>query len=99
MIEQILEQDKYMGKILNYGIVRDKYVLLVLCVFFEFKYCYFLFSSWNDLCKQFEVAFNIADIVVTSGGISMGEKDFIKHVLKEHFKSHIHFGRLDMKPG
>jgi len=41
----------------------------------------------------------MADIVVTSGGVSMGEKDLIKHVLKEHFKSQIHFGRVDMKPG
>lgn len=58
-----------------------------------------MLSSWDDLCKQFEESFNIADIVVTSGGVSMGEKDFIKYVLKEHFKSHIHFGRVDMKPG
>jgi len=29
----------------------------------------------------------------------MGEKDLIKHVLKEHFKSQIHFGRVNMKPG
>jgi len=29
----------------------------------------------------------------------MGEKDLIKHVLKEHFKSKIHFGRVNMKPG
>jgi len=33
MIEQILEQDKYMGKILNYGVVRDKYVIVILCVY------------------------------------------------------------------
>lgn len=59
----------------------------------------YILTSWNDLCKEFEKAFNFADIVVTSGGVSMGEKDFVKHVLKEHFKSQIHFGRLDMKPG
>jgi gephyrin len=55
--------------------------------------------SWDDLCKRFEEAFNNADIIVTSGGVSMGEKDLIKHVLKEHFKSKIHFGRVNMKPG
>lgn len=69
-------------------------------VFIGFKLYYIIFNfSWDDLCKQFEEAFNEADIVVTSGGVSMGEKDLIKHVLNEHFKSHIHFGRVDMKPG
>lgn len=58
-----------------------------------------IFISWNDLCNQFEEVFQNADIVVTSGGVSMGEKDMIKNVLKEHFKGHIHFGRVDMKPG
>ncbi|XP_060843811.1 gephyrin isoform X2 [Rhopalosiphum padi] len=56
-------------------------------------------DNWDDLCKRFEEAFNNADIIVTSGGVSMGEKDLIKHVLKEHFKSKIHFGRVNMKPG
>lgn len=55
--------------------------------------------SWNDLCKQFEKSFNNSDIVITSGGVSMGEKDLIKYVLKEHFKGQIHFGRVNMKPG
>ncbi|XP_025190932.1 gephyrin [Melanaphis sacchari] len=56
-------------------------------------------DNWDDVCKHFEEAFNNADIIVTSGGVSMGEKDLIKHVLKEHFKSQIHFGRVNMKPG
>ncbi|XP_026817764.1 gephyrin [Rhopalosiphum maidis] len=56
-------------------------------------------DNWDDLCKRFEEAFNNADIIVTSGGVSMGEKDLIKPVLKEHFKSKIHFGRVNMKPG
>lgn len=60
---------------------------------------YFILISWSDVCKLFEEAFNNADVVVTSGGVSMGEKDLIKHVLKEHFKGNIHFGRVDMKPG
>lgn len=56
-------------------------------------------DNWDDLCKHFDEAFNNADIIITSGGVSMGEKDLIKHVLKEHFKSKIHFGRVNMKPG
>lgn len=48
---------------------------------------------------MFENAFENADIIVTSGGVSMGERDLVKHVLKEHFNGDIHFGRVDMKPG
>lgn len=98
MIAQILEQDKYTGQVLNYGVVRDKWVVEIL-YYTYFLNNYFELFSWVDLCKKFEEAFNNADIVVTSGGVSMGEKDLIKHVLKEHFKCHIHFGRVDMKPG
>ncbi|VVC25297.1 Hypothetical protein CINCED_3A010848 [Cinara cedri] len=56
-------------------------------------------DNWIDLCKMFENAFENADIIVTSGGVSMGEKDLIKHVLREHFNGDILFGRVDMKPG
>lgn len=48
---------------------------------------------------MFENAFEIANIIITSGGVSMGEKDLIKPVLKEYFNGDIHFGRVDMKPG
>lgn len=38
-----------------------------------------------------------ADILITSGGVSMGNLDYIKPILEE--AGHIHFGRLRMKPG
>uniref|UniRef100_A0A914YFD1 molybdopterin molybdotransferase n=1 Tax=Panagrolaimus superbus TaxID=310955 RepID=A0A914YFD1_9BILA len=34
-----------------------------------------------------------------SGGVSMGEKDLVKAVLKDDFGFTIHFGRVFMKPG
>ena len=40
-----------------------------------------------------------ADILVTSGGVSMGEKDLLKTVLIEDLSAHVHFGRVFMKPG
>lgn len=39
-----------------------------------------------------------ADIVVTTGGVSMGEMDFLKPVI-ETLGGQIHFGRVAMKPG
>ncbi|XP_050528251.1 molybdenum cofactor synthesis protein cinnamon isoform X2 [Daktulosphaira vitifoliae] len=56
-------------------------------------------DDWYELCCAFQTAFVNADVIVTSGGVSMGEKDLIKHVLKEHFHADIHFGRVNLKPG
>lgn len=39
------------------------------------------------------------DILVTSGGVSMGSKDFLKSILSNMRGSRIHFGRVRMKPG
>lgn len=36
MINQILEQDKYLGQVLNYGVVRDKYVLKIFYYIYIF---------------------------------------------------------------
>eukprot|EP01052_Picozoa_sp_SAG31_P021504 SAG31_NODE_1667_length_7578_cov_4.345233_2_plen_739_part_00 len=37
------------------------------------------------------------DVVITTGGVSMGEADLLKQLLAE--RGTIHFGRLNMKPG
>lgn len=42
-------------------------------------------------------ALNECNIVVTSGGVSMGKRDVIKPILEEI--AHVHFGRVLMKPG
>lgn len=39
-----------------------------------------------------------SDVILTTGGVSMGEVDFVKHVLVE-LGATIHFGRVNMKPG
>jgi gephyrin len=44
-----------------------------------------------------ERAVGSADVVVTTGGVSMGDRDFIKPVLSE--LGEIVFGRIRMKPG
>lgn len=49
--------------------------------------------------KALRVALRFAPVVVTSGGVSMGERDLLKHVLEHVFGFHIHFGRVFMKPG
>lgn len=37
------------------------------------------------------------DLVITSGGVSMGEADYVKTILQDI--GTVHFGRLNMKPG
>lgn len=39
------------------------------------------------------------DIILTSGGVSMGERDYIKAILFESDEVDLHFRRLFMKPG
>ncbi|KAG6856985.1 hypothetical protein H0H87_011079 [Tephrocybe sp. NHM501043] len=40
-----------------------------------------------------------ADILLTTGGTSMGPTDLLKPVIERHFNGTIHFGRVSMKPG
>ena len=39
-----------------------------------------------------------ADVLISSGGVSMGEKDYLKAILDE-IGATIHFGRVLTKPG
>lgn len=40
-----------------------------------------------------------ADIVVSTGSVSMGDRDHLKDILKNDIKATIHFGRVNLKPG
>jgi gephyrin len=53
----------------------------------------------ESLVSCLEKALDEVDVLITSGGVSMGEKDLLKPVLEEHFNATIHFGRVLMKPG
>lgn len=39
------------------------------------------------------------DMIITTGGVSMGEADYMKPLLEQKFNATIHFGRVNMKPG
>lgn len=53
----------------------------------------------NDVLAKLESAFSKCDVLISTGGVSMGDKDVMKKVLKEDFNATIHFGRVNMKPG
>lgn len=44
-------------------------------------------------------ASNSVDVIITTGGVSMGELDLLKPTIERSLGGTIHFGRVSMKPG
>ncbi|XP_047184675.1 gephyrin b isoform X2 [Scophthalmus maximus] len=53
----------------------------------------------DDLLNALNEGISRADVIITSGGVSMGEKDYLKQVLDIDLHAQIHFGRVFMRPG
>ncbi|KAG9244336.1 hypothetical protein BJ878DRAFT_74418 [Calycina marina] len=53
----------------------------------------------GDLEQSLRDAFRKVDVVITSGGVSMGELDLLKPTIERALGGTIHFGRVSMKPG
>lgn len=51
------------------------------------------------LTQTLHSALEECDVIISTGGISMGESDVMEQVLVEQLGGKIHFGRLHMKPG
>jgi gephyrin len=49
--------------------------------------------------KNLRDAFQLVDVIITSGGVSMGELDLLKPTIERSLGGTIHFGRVSMKPG
>uniref|UniRef100_A0A671WXS5 Gephyrin n=1 Tax=Sparus aurata TaxID=8175 RepID=A0A671WXS5_SPAAU len=47
----------------------------------------------DDLLSALHEGISRADVIITSGGVSMGEKDYLKQVLDIDLHAQIHFGR------
>lgn len=52
----------------------------------------------EELKKSVKKAMEVSDVIICTGGVSMGDKDFVKPVLKD-LNFEIVFGRVNMKPG
>ncbi|RPA99121.1 hypothetical protein L873DRAFT_1768435 [Choiromyces venosus 120613-1] len=44
-------------------------------------------------------ALQTVDVIITTGGVSMGELDLLKPTIEQSLNGTIHFGRVEMKPG
>ena len=51
----------------------------------------------SDLREAFKIASSQADLIITTGGVSVGEADFVKTILEEMGEMHI--WKIAMKPG
>lgn len=54
-------------------------------------------DEMEGLRARVEAALATCDVIVSTGGVSMGDHDFVKPLLEE--RGLVHFGRLNMKPG
>ena len=55
--------------------------------------------SISSHLKALNTGLEAADIIVTTGGTSMGSSDLLKPVIENNLKGTIHFGRVAIKPG
>ncbi|KAF7722757.1 hypothetical protein EC973_002711 [Apophysomyces ossiformis] len=53
----------------------------------------------EDLEQHLRHALDKVDVLISTGGVSMGEADYIKPILEQKLNATIHFGRVLMKPG
>jgi molybdopterin molybdotransferase len=51
----------------------------------------------EDIAEAFEQAAEVADVVITSGGVSVGDADFVKEMLDK--LGRVNFWKIAMKPG
>merc|ERR1711892_1186263 len=53
----------------------------------------------ETLTSALQSALEKSDVLVTTGGVSMGDRDLLRQVLVGNFGADIHFARVQMKPG
>ncbi|XP_066141382.1 gephyrin [Euwallacea fornicatus] len=85
------------------GLIYDSNKVNLLSLLKTFGYeaadCGIARDSPNSIKSTLEKAFEEVDVLISSGGVSMGEYDLLKQVLVQDFEARIHVGRLNMKPG
>ncbi|XP_033114914.1 gephyrin-like isoform X3 [Anneissia japonica] len=91
------------GEDLKPGCVYDSNKTMLLATLKDHGYPVLDVGVANDnlesLQSVLKTALCEADVVVSTGGVSMGEKDLLKHTLSQVFNALIHFGRVFLKPG
>lgn len=53
----------------------------------------------DEMTERLEEGLSKVDVLITTGGVSMGEADLMKPILEQKMDATVHFGRVLMKPG
>lgn len=79
----------------------NRYSLMTMCLSHGYEVIDAGIAQDNvdSLTKHIKAALERVDVLVTTGGVSMGETDLIKPVIENEIGGTIHFGRVAMKPG
>lgn len=56
-------------------------------------------DDMDAMVETVEAALDRCDVIITTGGVSMGETDIVERVLVDRCGGNLHFGRMHMKPG
>lgn len=101
--DELVDQDERPSGALRHGEVRDTNRLALLSAAREHGFPVVDLGIARDKASRLEETLRdglrAADVVVTSGGVSMGELDLLKPTLERALGGTIHFGRVAMKPG
>lgn len=89
---------------LNKGQIRDSNKSLLSSALKSFGICDIFdlgiaTDEPDSVYQIFKNAMEKSDVIISTGGVSMGDKDLVKDVLIKDFNCEIHFARLNMKPG
>ena len=57
------------------------------------------YNSEESLKATLKSAADQADVIISTGGVSMGERDLLKYCLMVGLHAKVHFGRVFLKPG
>ncbi|KAK4187099.1 Gephyrin [Podospora australis] len=99
--DEIVEHDKEGG--LRYGEVRDTNRPTLISAARKQGYEVVDLGIASDkpgtLEETLRKAMREVDLVITTGGVSMGELDLLKPTIERSLGGTIHFGRVAMKPG
>uniref|UniRef100_A0A1B6L8C5 MoaB/Mog domain-containing protein n=1 Tax=Graphocephala atropunctata TaxID=36148 RepID=A0A1B6L8C5_9HEMI len=92
-----------LGHKLEPGQIWDSNKIMLLCLFKEHGFPTVDLGIAKDepdeTLAKLQEGMACADVIVTTGSVSMGERDLLKQVLKEDLNAEIHFGRVNLKPG
>ncbi|KAI0970507.1 molybdenum cofactor synthesis domain-containing protein [Xylaria arbuscula] len=99
--DEIVQHDR--AGDLRLGEVRDTNRITLMCAVkeqgFEVVDLGIAADTPGTLEETLRDALRRVDLVITSGGVSMGELDLLKPTIERSLGGTIHFGRVAMKPG